>query len=239
MSTDVQYGTAVASVYDSLIAPAMVTEDAVERLRSYVTGARVLEIGAGTGRVAIPVAGIAAEVVAVDNSEAMLDRFRAKGVPGNASLVRADFRQPLDLAGPFDTAYATMGTLACVESREELATALTHVREVLKPGGTLSLEYYSTASYRPLVEYHTVKVPTPHHGGTTTFTVTLDDADILTMGALVEADGSPPLEFAERILLIERDEVEACLKQAGFAVDRMYPAEEMQPYDWFTASRAD
>lgn len=239
MNEAVQYGTAVASVYDSLIAPAMVTEDAVERLRPYVTGARVLDIGVGTGRVAIPVAGIAAEVVGMDNSKPMLDEFRVKGIPQNVSLVEADFRQPLTLTGHFDAAYATMGTLACVQSREELTTALAHVRDVLKPSGSLSLEYYSTTAYRPLVEYHTLRVPTPHHGGTTTFTVTLDDADVLTMGTCVEEDGAPAVEFSEQVLLIERDEVEACLIQAGFTVEHVYAAEDMQPYDWFTAHSTD
>ncbi|CAL9446379.1 class I SAM-dependent DNA methyltransferase [Streptomyces radiopugnans] len=231
----VQYGTAVASVYDSLIAPAMPAEVAVDRLRPYVAGARVLEVGVGTGRVAVPVAALAREVVGVDNSRPMLAEFRAKGVPANVSLVEADFRRPLPLQGRFGAAYSTMGSLACVHSREELTAALAHVREVLEPGATLSLEYYSTAVYRPLVELGTVTVPMPHHGGTTTFTTTVDDADVLTMGTLVEKDGEAPVEFAEQVLLIERDEVEACLVRAGFAVQEVVPAEELLPYDWYTA----
>ncbi|MDK1473112.1 class I SAM-dependent methyltransferase [Streptomyces sp. 549] len=234
MTGDVQYGTEVASVYDSLIAPAMPAEDAVELLRPHVTGARVLEVGVGTGRIAVPVAALAAELVGIDNSAPMLDEFRAKAVPGNVALVQADFRRPLPVDGPFDAAYSTMGSLACVGTREELTSALTHVREVLAPGGVLCLEYYATSAYRPLVAQHVLTVPTPHHGGTTTFTVTLDDRDVLTMGTRVDEDGRPPVEFGESVLLIERDEVEACLKQAGFAVDEVRPAEGLQPYDWYT-----
>ncbi|MGW1882771.1 class I SAM-dependent methyltransferase [Streptomyces sp. NPDC001970] len=232
---DVQYGIAVASVYDSLIAPAMPAEAAVDRLRPHVTGAHVLEIGVGTGRVAIPVAAIAARVVGLDNSRPMLDEFRAKTVPGNVSLVRADFREPLPVTGPFDAAYSTMGSLACVADREELTAALAHIRAVLAPGATLSLEYYATGTYRPLVAQHTVTLPTPHHGGTTTFTITLDDADLLTMGTRIDAVGTPPVEFSEHVLLIERDEVEACLNRAGFTVQHVYPAQSPQPYDWYTA----
>lgn len=236
MSLDVQYGTAVASVYDSLIGAAMPAEEAVERLRPYVTGARVLEIGVGTGRVALPVARLAHEVVGLDNSKAMLDEFRGKGVPENVSLVEGDFRRPLPLTGLFDTAYSTMGSLACVPSRDELTTALTHVREVLKPGAALSLEYYATSAYRPLVEQHTTTVPMPHHGGTATFTAVLD-GDVLTMDTRVETDGEAPVEFSERVLLIEREDVEKCLADAGFTVDRVYPAEGLQPYDWYVAQR--
>ncbi|UQA97519.1 class I SAM-dependent methyltransferase [Streptomyces halobius] len=232
---DVQYGTAVASVYDSLIAPAMPAEAAVDRLRPHVTGAHVLEIGVGTGRVAIPVSAIAAQVVGLDNSRPMLDEFRAKTVPRNVSLVRADFREPLPVTGPFDAAYSTMGSLACVDNREQLTAALSHVREVLAPGATLSLEYYATNAYRPLVKQHTVTMPTPHHGGTTTFTVTLDDADVLTMGTRIDEDGKPPVEFSEHVLLLERNEVEVCLNLAGFTVEHVYAAEGMQPYDWYTA----
>jgi SAM-dependent methyltransferase len=235
---DVQYGSAVASVYDSLIAPALPAEAAVDRLRPYVTGARVLEIGVGTGRVALPVAALAARVVGMDNSGPMLDELRAKTVPGNVSLVRADFRDPLPVAGPFDAAYSTMGSLACVADREELTAALSHIRAVLAPGATLSLEYYATGTYRPLVAQHTVTLPTPHHGGTTTFTITLDDADILTMGTRIDADGRPPVEFSERVLLIERDEVEVCLNRAGFTVEHVYAAKSPQPYDWYTARAA-
>jgi len=232
---DVQYGTAVASVYDSLISPAMPVEADVERLRPYVTGARVLEVGVGTGRVAAAVAGIAAELVGVDNSAPMLERFRAKGVPANVTLVEADFRRPLPLTGRFGAAYSTMGSLACVGSRDELAAALAHVREVLEPGGSLSLEYYSTAAYRPLTELGPVTMPTPNGSGTSTFTTTLDDADVLTMATRVEEEGEPPVEFSERILLIEREEVEDCLVRAGFTVERVYPAGQGAPYDWYVA----
>ncbi|MEV4190937.1 class I SAM-dependent DNA methyltransferase [Streptomyces toxytricini] len=238
MTRDVQYGTAVASVYDTLIAPAMPTGEAVDRLRPHVAGGRVLEIGVGTGRIAAPVASIAAHVVGVDNSEPMLEQFRAKGLPGNVELVRADFRRPLPVTGTFTAAYSTMGSLACVSSRDELTRALTHVRQALEPGAALSLEYYSTATYRPLVALHTLTVPTPDRPGTTTFTVTLDDADILTMDTRIDEDGKAPVLFGEQVLLIERDDVEACLARAGFTVEDVAPAGEHEPYDWYTA-RAD
>jgi SAM-dependent methyltransferase len=232
---DVQYGTAVASVYDALIAPAMPTGTAVDRLRPYVTGKRVLEIGVGTGRVAAPVAAIAAQVVGLDNSLPMLEEFRAKGVPDNVELVRSDFRDPLPLTGGFGAAYSTMGSLACVRSRDELTSALGHVRDVLEPGGVLSLEYYAVTTYRPLVALHTLTVPTPHRSGTTTFTVTLDDADVLTMATRIDGEGEPPVEFSEQVLLLEESEVEDCLVRAGFTVERVIPAEAHEPYDWYIA----
>ncbi|MFJ6940083.1 class I SAM-dependent methyltransferase [Streptomyces sp. NPDC101132] len=234
MTPDVQYGAEVASVYDSLIAPAMPTAEAVERLRPHISGARVLEVGVGTGRIALPAAEYAAELVGLDNSRAMLDVFRAKGLPGNVTLLEGDFRLPLPVTGHFDAAYSTMGSLACVNSREELTASFARIREALVPGSPLLFEYYSTATYRPLAQLGTVTVPMPHHGGTTTFTITLDDRDLLTMTTRVEVPGTETVEFGERVLLVERTEVEACLAGAGFRAEQMHPADG-GPYDWYTA----
>lgn len=238
MTAEVQYGPAAASVYDSLIVGMLpLDEETMGRLRGHLTGARALELGVGTGRAALAASELAHELVGLDNSAAMLDVLRGKPLPENLSLVEADFRQPLPVAGPFDTAYATLGSLACVGSTDELTAVLRHVAEVLRPDGTLVFDYYATAAYRPLIEAHSVTIPTPHHGGETTFTVTLDDADVMTMSTRVDEDGKEPVEFSERILLVERAEVEACLAAAGFEVVEVEPSDGMQAYDWYTARR--
>lgn len=59
----------------------------------------------------------------------------------------ADFRNELPVNGEFDTAYATLGSLACVLSRAELVGVLSRVRGALKPGGALSFEYYAKEAY--------------------------------------------------------------------------------------------
>lgn len=239
MTAAVQYGPAVATVYDSLIGAAMPVGDALDRLRPHLPGRRVLEVGVGTGRVATPVAGLAGELVGLDNSAPMLEVFRAKGVPANVRLVEADFRRPLPEIGTFDTAYSTMGSLACVAGPAELVAALGHIRDVLRPGGVLIFEYYATAAYRPLVELGTVTLPMPHHGGTSTFTTTLDDARVLTMHTRVDAPPDPPVEFSESILFLESAEIRSCLDEAGFIPGEFVAAEGMAPYDWHVAGTRD
>ncbi|MCX4670636.1 class I SAM-dependent methyltransferase [Streptomyces sp. NBC_01381] len=240
MTSSVQYGDAVASVYDSLISSAVDIGPSVERLRPYVAGSRVLEIGVGTGRIAIPVAAIAAEVVGVDNSDPMLSIFRAKGVPGNVTLVEADFRNELPVNGAFDAAYSTLGSLACVRSREELVGALSHVRDVLKPGGSLSFEYYAKQAYEPLLQQQSVTFPDTRGGGLVTVTATVDEGDLLTLGTRIEANEEiaentvPAVEFSERVLLIGHEEVESCVAAAGFAVEGVDLGGGLGPYDWYT-----
>lgn len=233
MSTDVQYGTPVASVYDRLITRAIPVDDTLARLAPDLVGARALEVGVGTGRVALPAAARARSVVGVDNSPAMLAALAAKDVPANLELVQADFRAPLPVSGPFDLAYATLGSLACVRSTAELTDVLRNVAAALRPGAPLHLEYYAAPVYRHLATLGPVTVPLAGGGGTVTCTVELDD-DVMTVTTQVDADG-PPVEFAEQVLLVEPDEVRACLLLAGLVDVRHDPAEDLQPYDWYCA----
>src|SRR5436305_4442189 len=63
------------------------------------SGGPVLEVGVGSGRIAVPTALAGVEVVGVDLSEAMLDLARAKAEPHGLRLrlVQADMRRLPDL----------------------------------------------------------------------------------------------------------------------------------------------
>ncbi len=240
MGLDVQYGPVVASVYDSFIATMLPADGAIRRLRPHLDGAHALEVGVGTGRAAVPAAAWAHRLVGVDNSVAMLEEFRLKGVPANVELVEADVRRPLPFApGTFDTAYSLMGSMAYVCSRAELVEALGHVRDVLRPAATFSLELYSVAAYRPLIEQGLFTVPVPHHGGEATFVVSLDEADVMRMDTRLHGGDAAPVEFSERVLLLDRSDAESCFEAAGLAVEQVFMAEGPQAYDWYVVRRGD
>ncbi|MFY1675697.1 MULTISPECIES: class I SAM-dependent methyltransferase [unclassified Streptomyces] len=232
MTPDIQYGPAVASVYDDLVAPSVPPATAVERLRPHVTGKRVLEVGVGTGRVALPLADIAAEVVGMDNSPEMLQKLRAKGVPPNMTVVEGDFRGPFPVSGRFEAAYSLMGSLACVETEEELSQALSRVHDVLEPGATFSMEYYFVDSYRRAVEMHEMTLPQPD-GSSITFTADIDDGNVLTWDTRLDQGDGKALEFSERVLMLEPDRIRTVLHDAGFRVEEVYPVREPEPYIWF------
>ena len=68
-----------ASLYDSEDNPLIALEERhFARLLGEVGGLRVLDVGCGTGRHAIPIAAAGAEVLAMDFSEGMLARARTK-----------------------------------------------------------------------------------------------------------------------------------------------------------------
>src|SRR5262245_48180964 len=78
------YGEGYADVYDDWYPLPEDTEATVARLVGLAGTRPVLELGVGTGRVAIPLAAEGVEVWGVDASAAMLERLRTK--PGGTAV---------------------------------------------------------------------------------------------------------------------------------------------------------
>jgi SAM-dependent methyltransferase len=94
---------------------------------------RVLEIGVGTGRIALPLAAHVREIVGVDLSRAMLDRLRAKQTSEPVQPLEGDVtRLPL-ASGAFDAVAATH-IFHLIPAWE---LALEEAARVLRPGGVL------------------------------------------------------------------------------------------------------
>ena len=99
-------------------------------------GARLLEIGAGTGQDSAWFQAEGCAVVAVDLSAAMVARCRAKGVEAHVR----DFLQLDFPAGAFDAVFA-MNCLLHVPN-QDLPAVLAAVRAVLRPGGLFFVGVY-------------------------------------------------------------------------------------------------
>jgi SAM-dependent methyltransferase len=78
------YGDAFADVYDEWYAGVSDVEGTVAAVRRLAAGGPVLEVGIGTGRLAVPLRDAGVEVHGVDSSHAMVERLRAK--PGGAGI---------------------------------------------------------------------------------------------------------------------------------------------------------
>jgi SAM-dependent methyltransferase len=89
------YGNRIAGIYDAKYADLPFggdLETAVEFLREIAAGGPALELGIGTGRVALPLRAAGVEVHGIDASQAMVDRLRAKPGGGDLPVTIADFR---------------------------------------------------------------------------------------------------------------------------------------------------
>lgn len=123
-------------------------------------GGPVLELGCGTGRIAVPLARAGVRVFGLDRSHAMLARARTRvgrsGLAGLVTLVRGDVRRlPFVGAGrsrtrprgrgarrsaPFALVAAPYGVLQSLVRERDLRATLAEVHRVLRPGGTFGLE---------------------------------------------------------------------------------------------------
>ena len=105
------------------------------------TGGPILELGGGTGRLAVPLAESGHDVTLVDLDRAMLERAerRISTMPagsGRVDLVAADL---LDLhllsAGTFSLAFIALNTLFLLATRDRQRAAIQVLADHLAPGG--------------------------------------------------------------------------------------------------------
>ena len=107
-------------------------------------GGPVLELGCGTGRIAVPLAKAGVDLVGVDRSAPMLERARRRvrraRLNGRVQLIRGDIRRlPLE-RGRFALVMAPYGILQSLLRERDLNAALEASFDVLQPGGTFGLE---------------------------------------------------------------------------------------------------
>ena len=104
----------------------------------------ILELGCGTGRVALPVARHGATVVGIDRSESMLGRARLRvkraRLARRVKLIRGDIRQLPFPDRTFPLVMAPYGILQSLLDERLLSATLKQVQRVLTPDGTFGLE---------------------------------------------------------------------------------------------------
>jgi len=104
----------------------------------------VLELGCGTGRIALPLGRAGVGLVGVDRSAAMLARARRRvaraRLRGRVRLIRGDIRRLPFPDSSFAAVLAPYGVLQSLLRERDLAATLASVRRVLEPGGTFGLE---------------------------------------------------------------------------------------------------
>ena len=108
-------------------------------------GGPVLELGCGTGRVAVPVARTVDGMVGIDRSDAMLRqarrRLRRGGRGTQLQLVRGDIRSlPFRGTSRFRLVMAPYGVLQSLLRDRDLRETLRSVFGVLRGGGTFAID---------------------------------------------------------------------------------------------------
>lgn len=132
-----------AEIYDAVFS--YVIDDIPFYVAEAARANAVLELGCGTGRVAVPIAQSGIDVVGIDSSRAMLDRARRKATAADASNrftpVHADMRD-FTLDRKFDLVIIPFRGFLSLLSVEDQIRALTAIKRHLSPNGRLILDIF-------------------------------------------------------------------------------------------------
>ena len=140
------YGEAFADVYDDWYADISDGAATVTRVRDMADGGPVLELGVGTGRLALPLAEAGIPTWGVDASAPMLARLRAKAGGTGVRLVQADMAAPaLAPDSRFTVVFCAYNTFFNLDTPAAQRACLAWVAAALAPGGRLVVEAFVPA----------------------------------------------------------------------------------------------
>jgi SAM-dependent methyltransferase len=135
------YGDQIAGVYDELYEGLFDTAGAVEFLSGLARGGRALELGIGTGRIALPLQRSGVDVSGVDASQAMVDRLRTKAGGDLIPVAIGDFKE-LPVTGHFDLVFVAFNTFFGLLSQEEQIACFEGVASLLAENARFVLEAF-------------------------------------------------------------------------------------------------
>ena len=136
------FGEEVAAHYDDpsdeMFQPAAI-EPVVDFLAELAGDGAALELGIGTGRIALPLAQRGVEVHGIDLSDAMVARLRAKPGGEEMPVVIGDFATAR-AEGRFSLAYLVFNTINNLTTQDEQVACFQNVAGHLEPGGQFVIE---------------------------------------------------------------------------------------------------
>jgi SAM-dependent methyltransferase len=133
------YGNRIADLYDDWYQDLPDIQDSVERLAELAGSGPVLELGIGTGRLALPLAARGLEVHGLDSSTAMLERLRAK--PGGERIqAHVGDMAEIGVGGRFSLVFVAVNSFLLLASQQEQVRCFASVAAHLAPGGIFVIE---------------------------------------------------------------------------------------------------
>jgi SAM-dependent methyltransferase len=169
----------------------------------------VLELGCGTGRIAVPLARAGIQLVGLDSSRPML-LAAANKAPGLSNLrwLQGDMRR-LPLTGPFGLIIIPYRGFQHLLTRIEQISTLEAVLHLLAPGGRLAMDVFNPAAIDLLALAMGGRLAHPGKRSGQSEGATSD-------GLLSRTQTDIKLRFTDR------EHLEELLSEAGFQIDTLY-----------------
>ena len=142
MSPVDHFGRDVADRFDARYAhqadPAVV-DPTVDFLAGFAGDGAALELGIGTGRIALPLSQRGVRVHGIDLSEAMVDKLRAKPGADRIAVTIGDFAST-QVGATFSLAYLVANTIMNLTTQDEQVACFENAAAHLEPGGCFVIE---------------------------------------------------------------------------------------------------
>ncbi|SFQ42826.1 Methyltransferase domain-containing protein [Amycolatopsis arida] len=218
---DIGYGREFEGFYDRIFRKDDYAERAAEKLAELHPGdgLRSLELGVGTGRIAIPLSARVGTVVGVDSSPEMLDQLRREIKEKDADVVpvHADIREYTD-DEKYGLVVCVCATLSMLLEPDEQRAAIRRAADRLAPGGALVVETHNRGGVLAMHEGRRrtsffVPYPEPNTGLLTYSTLSPDET--LWQASHIWFEGGSSQVGTERSRLTTPEEVDGYAADAG------------------------
>jgi SAM-dependent methyltransferase len=141
---DIRFDERIAKSYEALwaelFAPAVV-DPAVEFLADQAGSGAALELGIGTGRIALPLSRRGVRVQGIELSPAMVAQLQTNAGADEIGVTIGDFATTR-VGGRFTLAYLVRNTITNLTTQDEQVACFGNVAEHLEPGGRFVIEVY-------------------------------------------------------------------------------------------------
>jgi ubiquinone/menaquinone biosynthesis C-methylase UbiE len=229
-------------------------EDLCEDITLYLNyavrcGGPVLELGCGSGRVSLALAGPDLSVTGIDTSAEMLELARAHaadaGLSNRVRFQQIDVRE-LEFEDEFSLALYPLNGFLHLQTAEDQLGALCGIHRALLPGGLLIVDLpnahtvFAPATDGQLLLRRRFHSPEGHDISSSTVTETDLASQTQHMTLIYDQVGADRL--LQRVVVemdlrfVYRFEMAHLLYRAGFTVDGVYGSYDLEPYEDDSAS---
>jgi SAM-dependent methyltransferase len=223
------YDEKLASVYDQMYPIAFDTEQAVALIAELAPeGARILEVGVGTGRIALPLAERGYHVHGIDGSDAMLAKLKERDPEGRVTTTVGDFTET-GTGLEFDVVTLLLNTFFVALTKEAQLSCLRLVREQLAPEGRFVLEAFDPAPYHGM-QKPDFSMRILSENSVMLDTLTVDRSRQLMVGTHTIVDGGPPETKQHVLRYAFPSEIDLLAELAGLRLVDRWEGWTKQPY---------
>ncbi len=201
-------------------------------------GGPLLEIGCGTGRIAVPLAEQGVAVTGLDRATSMLDVARSKATAKGLSLrwVLSDFRE-YETDEKFALVLYPFNTIAHLHELDDILAVLRKIRSLLAPQGRLIIDMFnpdlSYLTREPGKRVKEKEFPLPDGGGTVKLSSAIDYDRARQISHITfyyeMPDGREEIDRLEMRIFYPQ-ELDAYLRFAGFTIVEKFGDYDESPF---------